>query len=195
MWTAIENATVSELIEIDSNYLDRINLRKQLIAEHPQEVLAALDVSKQAIDEFYSWLVGTYLPTRYATLFELRTNPESSVTELFNHATTEYTSLIPRDEPKASLAALGGLVEDDLLFLMPADDGDGYQLKAFVTCFPNGFRTSKKLDLKLRDIHVPVPGYREKLQMSMDRWFNRLQVGTFVRRYNVCFPVLPELRL
>lgn len=104
---------------------------------------------------------------------------------LWNSATSEYISLEPESKVEETLKRLGGIVEDDLLFLLPADDGDGYQLKAFVTCFPNGFNTKKKLNLKLRDIHTPVPGYKEKLEKSMDRWFNRLEVGTFVRRYNV----------
>lgn len=182
---AVENTNVSELIEMDRNYLDRITLRKRLIAEHTEDVVAALAVSKPAVDEFYTWIVGAYLPTRFPTMFQLRLNPETQMTELFSHVTGAYHSLVPEDDPQASLAALGGLVEDELLFLMPTDDGDSYELKAFVTCFPNGFNTRQKLGLKLRDIHTPVPGYKEKLQMSMDRWFNRLEVGIFVRRYNV----------
>lgn len=170
---------------MDRNYLNRITQRKRLIAEHTEDVVAALDVSKPAVDEFYAWIVGTYLPTRFPTMFRLRPHPETQMTELYSHVTGKYHSLVPKGGPQASLAVLGGLVEDDLLFLMPADDGDSYELKAFVTCFPNGFNTRQKLGLKLRDIHTPVPGYKEKLQKSMDRWFNRLEVGTFVRRYNV----------
>lgn len=169
---AIETTHVSELIEMDRNYLERINLRKKLIAEHTEDVLAAVGVSKPAVDEFYTWLVGNYLPTRFPTMFCLQCNPDTQLTELFSHATGEHYSLTPKPQPKDSLAVLGGLVEDDLLFLLPARDGDGYELKAFVTCFPNGFNTRKKLNMKLRDIHTPVPSYKEKLQLSMDRWFS-----------------------
>ncbi len=52
-------------------------------------------------------------------------------------------------------------------------------------CFPSGFDTSRKFGLKLREIHGPVPGYREKLEGSMDRYFERLEVGKFVMRVNV----------
>ena len=55
-----------------------------------------------------------------------------------------------------------------------------------MTCFPNGFDTRLKLGLKLREIHDPVPGYAEKLERSMDRFFERLEVGKVVRRVNVC---------
>lgn len=90
-----------------------------------------------------------------------------------------------RNKPLDTLRTLGGLVEDDLLFLLPSEDGDSYTLRGLVTCFPNGFDTSQKLNLKLRDIHKPVPEYKEKLEKSMDRYFSRLPVGKFIMRANV----------
>ncbi len=89
------------------------------------------------------------------------------------------------DKPLDTLRTLGGLIEDDLLFLLPSEDGDSYTLRGLVTCFPNGFNTSQKLNLKLRDIHKPVPEYKEKLEKSMDRYFSRLPVGKFIMRANV----------
>ncbi|KAH8692799.1 hypothetical protein BGW36DRAFT_362349 [Talaromyces proteolyticus] len=83
------------------------------------------------------------------------------------------------------LQDIGGLVEDDLLFLMPSEDGDGHAPKGFVTCFLNGFNTSKKLNLKLRDIHKPVPQYKERLEKNMDGFFDKLKVGNVVKRANV----------
>lgn len=38
--------------------------------------------------------------------------------------------------------------------------------------------------MKLRDIHRPVPGYKEKIELSMDRFFARLPVGKVVKRAN-----------
>lgn len=182
---AIEQATVSELIELDKNHVDRIFLRRRIMQEHPSVVLGTFPVSKVAVDELYTWLTRTYLPTRFPKVYQIRNDPLTRAGYLWDHAMEERVPLEPAVEPEETLRRLGGLIEDDLLFLLPADDGDGYQLKAFVTCFPNGFNTRKKLGMKLRDIHTPVPGYKEKLEKSMDRWFGRLQVGTFVRRYNV----------
>lgn len=42
----------------------------------------------------------------------------------------------------------------------------------------------EKASLKLRDIHAPVPGYKEKLELSMDRYFANLPVGKIVKRAN-----------
>lgn len=104
---------------------------------------------------------------------------------LYNTATNERVPLNPAEKPLETLQTLGGLVEDDLLFLLPFADGDGYTFKGFVTCFPNGFNTAKKLNLKLRDIHKPVPHYGQKLEKSMDRYFSKLKVGKFSKRANV----------
>lgn len=158
-------------------------------------VLGALPYNKDAksaVDEFYTWVIGTYLPTRFPRIFHLAISPadseqfaDSSNMTLYNTATEEHIPLAPLENPVATLELLGGQLEDDFAFLMPSDDGDGYKLVAFVCCFPNGFDMSKKLGLKLRDIHAPVPGYKKILQSSMDRFFDKLETGKFVKRSNV----------
>lgn len=169
---------------MDKNYLQRITLRKKIMKEHPETVLAVENIAKPAIDEFYVWLLGNYLPTRFPLMFTLQSRKEQGRV-LHCEVTGEEFPLDPDDSPMATLKILGGLVEDDFLFLLPSADGDGYTLKAFVTCFPNGFNTAEKLNLKLRDIHQPVPQYKEKLEKSMDRYFDRLKTGKFVKRANV----------
>ncbi|EEH19998.2 hypothetical protein PABG_02257 [Paracoccidioides brasiliensis Pb03] len=59
-----------------------------------------------------------------------------------------------------------------------------YVLQAYATCFPSGFDTRKKLGKVLADIHEPVPGYKEKLEKSMDRFFHKLEPGKYVKRVN-----------
>lgn len=216
--SGLQNVTASELIELDKNYLSRITLRKRVMAEHPATVLGANDAIQPAVNEFYTWLMNTYLPTRFPKLFILTTAtttgdstnldyekhdalPSSSTsrvpgphhTHLLNTANDDLYPLRPLPSTVDTLRILGGALEDDFLFLLPAPDGDGYSLQGFVTCFPSGFDTSRKFGLKLREIHAPVPGYREKLAGSMDRWFERLEVGKWVRRVNVrCFfPAYP----
>jgi len=165
--------------------VDRIALRKEVMKKHPETVLGAEDCVKMAVDEFYTWLVGTYLPTRFSRMFKVIGPAGDQPSLLHNLATGEKFCLRPADKPLETLRTMGGLVEDDLLFLLPSADGDGYTLKGFVTCFPNGFDTKKKLNLKLRDIHKPVPSYKQKLEKSMDRYFDRLKTGKFIRRANV----------
>lgn len=118
-------------------------------------------------------------------MFQLLSSDGEKSAFLHSLVTDEIFSLSPEGNPLDTLRVMGGLIEDDLLFLMPSDDGDGFTLRGFVTCFPNGFNTSKKLGLKLRDIHKPVPQYKEKLEKSMDRFSQRLGVGRFIKRANV----------
>jgi hypothetical protein len=151
--------------------------------EHQSTVLQAQPIIQPAINELYTYLTSIYLPQRFPTLFQL--SPEGQ--QLHNLATSCTLPLEPPADPIQTLSLLGANLEDDFLFLLPADDGDGYVLRGFVTCFPSGFDTREKLGLKLREIHKPVPGYKEKLELSMDRFFDRLEVGRLVRRVNVCF--------
>lgn len=175
----LTNSTISELVEIDNTYLARLTLRKQIMRDHHPIVLQAAPSIKPAVDELYTWLISTYLPSRFPTMFTLCTS------SLLNQATSESIPLCPPSDPIEALEILGGNIDDDLLLLLPSDDGDGYVLRGFVTCFPSGFNTQEKFGLKLRDIHKPVPGYREKLEKSMDRFFDRIEVGKVVLRTNV----------
>lgn len=68
-------------------------------------------------------------------------------------------------------------VDEDFLMMLPSPDGDGYTLQSFVWAYPVGFDPQSKKGIKLRDAHKPVPGYKEKLQMSMDRYFSKLEPG------------------
>jgi hypothetical protein len=155
--------------------------------DHHDIAIQAHPSIKPAVNELYTWLLSTYLPQRFPTMFKL------TPSHLLNLATSEYLPLSPPSDPIQTLGILGANIDDDFLLLLPSDDGDGYVLKGFVTCFPSGFNTKEKFGLKLRDIHGPVPGYKEKLERSMDRFFERLEVGKVVLRMNVrskCWYVL-----
>ena len=69
--------------------------------------------------------------------------------------------------------------------LRPDMKSGQYRLCAFVACYPNGFETAKLMDKSVSEIHAPVPLYKEKLEMSVDRFFTSIKVGDFMRRFNV----------
>ncbi|KAF2735032.1 hypothetical protein EJ04DRAFT_222001 [Polyplosphaeria fusca] len=177
---ALENITLSDLIVMDNTYESRIALRKHLIQTHPQDILAAQPPATDAIFEFYTWITSTYLPQRFPTLFTLLPNG------LLNTITQETVPLTP-NSPLAALRTLGTTIDTDFLFLLPSSlpsDTNRYRLHAFISCFPSGFSTPQKLGLRLDEIHAPVPGYRDKLERSMDRFFASLPAGKIVRRVN-----------
>ncbi|KAF2660495.1 hypothetical protein K491DRAFT_61171 [Lophiostoma macrostomum CBS 122681] len=177
---SIENTTMSDLIAMDNTYRSRISLRRQLLLEKQDDVLRHNPVVEPAVTEFYTWLIQTYLPRRHPTLFTL------SNSGLYNHVTAETLPLQP-SSTEAALQLIGSHVDTDFLFLLPIPSGPDegkYRLEGFITCFPSGFDTTQKLGLKLADIHTPVPGYAQRLEKSMDRFFATLPVGKIVKRHN-----------
>ena len=164
---------------MDSNYLARINLRQQIMRDHNEISIQASPAIYPAIDELYTWLINIYLPTRFPRMFTLSTSG------LFNHATSLHLPIRTPSDPVKAFEILGENLDEDFLILLPSEDGDGYRLKGYVTCFPSGFNTKEKFEMKLRDIHSPVPGYKAKLEKSMDRFFERIETGKVVKRSNV----------
>ncbi|SPQ26374.1 9ac65be4-98c9-47fc-87de-6291443aceb4 [Thermothielavioides terrestris] len=166
---AIQNSNPSDLIVMDSNYLDRVTARRALIAEHTSAVHGAIPSGHAPVAELYSYLLGTYLPARYPTMFELITSTDTA---------TATTTTVFRNK---MLRLLGETVEDDMFLLLR--DGDEHRAVAFVCCHPSGFAPAAKLGRRLAEIHAPVPAY-EKIGPSMERYFRRLEVGSPVKRMN-----------
>jgi hypothetical protein len=164
---------------MDNTYTSRIALRRSLISERSEDVLAVNPIIEPSILEFYTWTTKTYLPTRFPTVFTL----SPSTNSLKNLVTGEELPLVPAGA-KQALEIIGQNIDDDFLFLLPTAEEGKYRLEGFITCFPSGFNTSQKLGMSLRDIHSPVPGYAQKLEKSMDRFFAALPVGKIVRRVN-----------
>ncbi|TGO90510.1 hypothetical protein BPOR_0061g00070 [Botrytis porri] len=177
MTMGIQSCPESELIEMDWTYLVRLTVRTNVIKEHTSKALQALPSSHAAIQEFYTYLIANYLPTRFPTIYSLHP------TYLLNRATGHHIPLTP-SSPIEGLRTLGTNVDTDFLLLVPSPDGDGYILGGFITCFPAGFDTQTLLGKKIRDIHKPVPKYKEKLETSMYRSFDRLEVGKIIKRVN-----------
>lgn len=174
---------------MDKTYRQRVQIRKQLIEQERYEVLALNKKAEPAVLEIYEWLTSTYLPTRFPSIFT------PTGLDLRNNVTGD---LLPMHITDAELALqlMGENIDDEFLFLLPSDkpeDEKRYRLEAFMTCFPSGFNTRSKLNLLLADIHGPVPGYKQKLEKSMDRFFAALPVGKIVKRFNWSISTNAEL--
>lgn len=164
---------------MDNTYLTRLSIRKKLIEKERHEVLASNPAASPAVFELYTWLTTIYLPHRFPTLYTL-VGPS-----LQNEATGDLIPLQPTSAEQA-LELLGSHIDTEFLIMLPTTTPSGtkYCLEAFINCFPNGFNTRSKLNLLLSEIHAPVPGYPEKLEKSMDRFFASLPVGKIVKRFN-----------
>lgn len=170
---------------MDKNYAERVSLRRSLLRDHPSTVHGHIPPGRPAIRELYTFLLSTYLPARYPSMFRL-----SSSGDTFHNLVTgaEFPTTPPEDMSSA-LGILCETVEDDLFLLRETDEGP-HIVDAFVCCFPAGFDPSEKLGLLLKDVHGPVPSY-EKIGASMERFFGRLETGKSVKRMNVSHPCFP----
>jgi hypothetical protein len=184
-FTALENLPLLDLIAMDSTFTSRMQLRRRLMDDHPAETKQCNPVAEAAVLEFYDWMVRTYLPGRFPTVYELITGPTEQ--GLLNKISNTHLPLTP-ESPEQALDTLGEHVDTDFLFLIPStnpvDGSPIYHLEAFVTCFPSGFSTREKCGKPLASIHTPVPGYKAKLEKSMDRFFAKIETGKAVKRAN-----------
>lgn len=209
---ALENVSPSELLLMDKNYADRITYRRKVMAEEGEHVVAVNDDYRirPAVVELYQFLLGTYLPLRFPSMFKLHeANYEEGQTFMLENLVTHAlfpARPTPRTPTTRLLETLGRTIDEEFLFLLPEDeepspdnvDKDSvadakYMLEAYVCCCPSGFDPLEKLGKRLAAIHGPVPGYPSKLEASMDRFFTRLEVGKYVRRVNWSITTNPNL--
>ncbi|KXG46905.1 Protein of unknown function DUF3445 [Penicillium griseofulvum] len=192
---ALENLDPSELIPMDKTYKSRLAQRKSVLDQHHDIVVAINNDQtpkedpriRPAISELYNFVLETYLPTRYPSMFRL--SAESSLFQNLVTGATWPTRLSPTTPTTKALEILAQTVDEDFLILLPdlspdTEEQPRYVLQAYATCFPAGFNTREKLGLRLADIHGPVPRYQERIGRSMDKFFARIEVGKFVKRFN-----------
>lgn len=187
---------------MDRNHAERIKYRSSIIQKHTSNVVNVQDDERiaPAVREYYIYIMGTYLPLRFPTMFKLHeTDYETGKTYMLeNKLTGALRPAFPISagmSTKMLLESLGRTIDEDILFLLPEKTdlsetdsekpSEGkYVLQAFCVCCPSGFNTREKLGLRLASIHDPVPGYKEKLEGSMDRFFSNLEAGKYVKRAN-----------
>lgn len=125
-------------------------------------------------------------------MFRVIPSPKEKGEEaLENKATGDiWPAILSTQTTQKALEILGKTIDEDFLILLPTQspnkfpEDQKYHLSAYITCYPSGFNPAQKLGLQLSSIHSPVPGYSEKLEQSMDRFFARIEVGKFVKRVN-----------
>ncbi|KAF1995390.1 hypothetical protein P154DRAFT_474323 [Amniculicola lignicola CBS 123094] len=175
----ISQVSISDVAQINSDLSRRLLSRQSILASCPDSV-GSFAAAGPAVSELYLFLTSYYLPQRYPSLFSINWSGST----LINTSLGLHYPLSPDPSPEQTLRRLGSIIDEDFMFLLPAPDGDGYNLQAYVACFASGFQVGDILGKRLRELHHEVPGYRNRLQPSMERWFGALQVGKIARRYN-----------
>lgn len=162
----------AEWIELDAGWAADVAEKERLLAERPHEVVGALPGTEPAAAEARD-LVLAHLTAHYAALFRhdgaVLHGPQGRSWRL--------------DEPGlAPLDAAGRWVQEDLCLMEQGTEG--WTLTAASLCFPNRWRLADKLGRGMAAIHVPVPGYADRLGVPVDRFFDRLAEDRAVWRTN-----------
>lgn len=178
-WEGLKKTDINNITQIDSTYAERVKARQEIVYQYPG-ALDCLDSAVGMLNELYDFLMQAYLPHRYPTIFHLDSST-NTVENLITHEKLPLTARLNRFE---TLQIINRNTDEDFLMLLPSPDADGYTLQSFIWAYPVGFDPQSKLGLKLRDAHNPVPGYKEKLALSMDRYFSKLEPGDVRCRVN-----------
>lgn len=188
--------TADDWLLIEDTYLDRIEEKTKIITNsHPKypsdRDLAASTVftspiGEPAIREFYD-VVVQYMCDKYPMYFQKSTDKA-----LIHNAITNEDIPSSSDgvDVQRLLFNLVRTIEEDFIIMMPDPSLDDpefeneYYFKGGVFAFAAGFDPIDKFNKPLTSIHDPIPGYKSKLRLSMNRYFNKLATGTFVGRAN-----------
>ena len=147
-------------IELENSYKERIAERQNLYARHGGDVLQHLPGSELACKELME-MVLQFLCARYPQYFTL-----SADKTVLENGILQTTTDLKRTPPLITL--LNNVPEDFAIMLRNPADGY-YYLRAGIICSAVGWNFGLKIGKSLPEIHIPVPDYKEKMQMSMDR--------------------------
>ncbi|OAL23967.1 hypothetical protein AYO20_10817 [Fonsecaea nubica] len=129
-------------------------------------------------------IIVRYLTTRYPHVFVLEGD------YVVNNIVGErYRIQEPMDKHPLEVASL--LVYEDVHILQEGSD-QLYSLRASAMSFPPGWTAEERIGMPIRELHAPIPTWKEKLQVSMERsvkiacmYFVNMKVGGGVQRNNL----------
>ncbi|KAM0428500.1 hypothetical protein ACHAPT_006860 [Fusarium lateritium] len=160
-------------LELDHNYFDRLNQRKELYNQHGTDILNYGPGSELACRELME-MVLQFLCIRYPRCFAL-TNSNTVFRNNLLGTSTDLTSTHP-------LHVLFEHVPEDFAIML-RDETDGmYYLKAGFICSSIGWTFGTHFNRQLRAIHTEVNDYEEKMSKSMDRFFSKLPTNKPIQR-------------
>ena len=160
-------------LEIENTYVSRIIERKQLFQKYGKMVLDYLPGSELACKELMEMCLQFYC-ARYPAHFSLSADRKTFHNGLLNED-TDIRSMHPLH------VLLNNVPEDFAVVLRNEKDGM-YYFRAGAICSSLGWNVSTKIGLQLKDIHKPIPDYKEKMSFSMDRYFSKMPTSAPIQR-------------
>ncbi|KAF8894402.1 hypothetical protein BD779DRAFT_1609167 [Infundibulicybe gibba] len=177
-WEYHQNMSLKKMepdwwIELESTYRERVAQRKRLYAERGREILDAQPGSEAACKEL-TGMVIEFLCARYPKQFQFDPQNGSFHNRILD--TMCNTRIV---DP---LVFLLHHVPEDFLITQKDQQTGLYFLRAGVSCSAVGWNLATKIGKPLHEIHAPVPDYKEKMQFSMDRYFDKMPCDKPIQR-------------
>lgn len=147
-------------IELESTYKAGIAERKELYAKHGKDILQWLPGSELACKEVMEMTLQ-FLCARYPQYFSLSDDDQRLENKILG-----TVSVIKDHHP---LLILLDNVPEDFVIMSRNPETGLYHFRAGVICSGQGFNVDTAIGKRLHEIHVSVPDYKNKMQMSMDR--------------------------
>lgn len=189
----LQKCEASDWILLENTYKRRTAYRRKQLKEHPEIACLVQDGPEvdAAVHEYYEYM-WYYLTEKYPRYF-----PKSTKDGVEWAHNTLWDEKFPMSAQKTldlglakctrDLAMICSSTHEEDFLLMTYDethDPPMYRMRVVSSCFPAGFNPADKLGLTLRNIHGPVPGYKQRLDLSMNKFFAKFQSGNFVQRQN-----------
>jgi hypothetical protein len=124
-------------------------------------------------------MVIQFLCARYPNQFSVTKNSHQKGEFCFHNDILSTVTDLSTTSPLKFLAE--NVPEDFALMLRDPETGK-YRLRAGIICSAIGWNLGQKMDRALSGIHEPVPDYKEKMEMSMDRWFAKMGSESGIQR-------------
>ncbi|KAI4172334.1 MAG: hypothetical protein LQ343_003592 [Gyalolechia ehrenbergii] len=163
-------------LEMESNFVESIRERKELFDKYGTMMLNYLPGSELACKELME-MVLQFQCARYPQYFSLSHSEQRG--HVFHNGILKNETVIRDMHPLHVL--LENVPEDFAVMLRNPEDGH-YYLRAGVLCSSLGWNLSTKLGMQLKEIHQPIPDYKEKMEFSMDRYFAKLPPARPIQR-------------
>lgn len=172
----ISPVALEDWLIADEAFAGQMSRREDLIAVHPEAVLALEPEARPAAEELLA-TVAAHVAARpgYRREGDAIIRPDGGRVALKGHP----------------MAVVGRLVQEDLCLLERR--GGEHVLTAAVLCFPASWTLAEKIGRPLLGIHAPVESYDADLGRRVQRLFDAIRPGQVLRRANALLYADAEL--
>lgn len=178
----LNQINVSDWIQYEDDFNERINEKHRLINNERARVLYSSDKSILAQQEFLNLLVE-FLQKYKCNLFELNGSEIFSLKENKRYDIEEYKN--------CPIELISYLAPDDFCLLEECEDD--YKLMAATVCAPTWWDLSKKIGKPLTSIHSPIANLEEKIGRMIRHFLKNLTNEDLYQRSNWFLFGAPDL--